>query len=349
MVPTVPDDLIHRQWMAELQWLWQKRLKLGNESFLMMRNERFQEGIPQALISQCDAVIGFDTSSWILIQRAHKAGKKFILDASIAHPLEKEKVYEQLRKDYPAWQQQLVPKSDQEIDLEMQEMNTANHIVAATSFTRNTYIAQGVPAEKISINPYGIHLDFFTSKWIGGKQKRNSKTIVFAFLGILSARKGIPWLCKVWQPFHNRFPNTTLLLGGYGLFPAGVEIPNGVEVAGFIEPTERTQWLQQADVFVFPSFFEGFAQVIIEAMSCGLPVITTTHTVGPEVIHNGVEGFVMQPGDDDALHNAMQYFVQHEDQMETMGRAAREKVLPFTWDAYGDRYQHLIQQVVAKQ
>ncbi|HSC54368.1 MAG TPA: glycosyltransferase family 4 protein [Phnomibacter sp.] len=346
VVPGVPDEMIHRQWMTEMQWLWQKKFKGGNEATLLLRNEKFQENIPLPLMQQADAIIGFDTSSWILIQRAHQAHKKLVLDASIAHPIEKEKVYEQLRRQYPAWQQNLIPKSDKQIDLELQEMKTSNHIVAATSFTRNSYIAQGVDAHKISINPYGIHLDYFTSKWDNQQTSAPRKEIVFAFLGIISARKGIPWLCQIWQAFHSRYPHTKLLLGGYGNFPDGVEIPKGIDVIGFIEPHQRNAWLQQADVFVFPSFFEGFAQVIIEAMGCGLPVITTTSTVGPEVIDEGVEGFVMTPGDDQALLNALTFFAQQPEAIETMGRAAREKVLPFTWNAYGDRYRGILEQVV---
>ena len=80
-------------------------------------------------------------------------------------------------------------------------------------------------------------------------------------------------------------------------------------------------------------------------MACGLPVITTTHTAGPEVMQHGLHGFITEPGDDAALLDAMVYFAEKSDRIETMGRAAREAVLPFTWDAYGDRWSVILERV----
>ena len=82
--------------------------------------------------------------------------------------------------------------------------------------------------------------------------------------------------------------------------------------------------------------------MIIEAMACGLPVITSTHTVGPEVITDGKEGFCIEPGDDDALLRALEYFVQKPLSIAAMGIAARKRVEGMSWDAYGERWREIL-------
>lgn len=347
VVKGVPPHKIYSIPWHDLVAVARKRLGHHNDHIYYHTNGWFERLVPRRLIHAADLVIGFDTSSRILSARVKAAGKPYIMDASIAHPLSKEAIFEQIRKRFPLWQQEIKPKLQRNINAELSEMEAADHIVVATQFTKNTYLANGIPAHKISINPYGTSLDFFRSKWAASLGNPPSQPVInYLFFGSISARKGFPWLCEVWELFHAKFPHTKLIAAGHGSPPAGFVLPKGVEWLGAIHPGHRTQLFHSADVFVFPSFFEGFAQVIIEAMACGLPVITTTHTVGPEVIDNGVEGFVIEPGDDGTLHDAMAFFTNNPDKLEPIGKAARERVLPLTWDAYGDRWETIATEVI---
>jgi glycosyltransferase involved in cell wall biosynthesis len=383
-----------------LEWraLWKIRNGKNRETVLYQRNKSFQEQIPQRLIDAADIVIGFDTSSWILQERCRKAGKKFILDASIAHPLSQQDVFAGLRKRFAAWQGQLQAKNPELIAIELKEMQQADAIVVASEFTKATYTQHGIDAERIYINHYGTDLEYFKSKWgealvfihplnpppagdstaleqqhpqgdsttLGQQNLKennsspelhtfssgigNSKTakkVRFLYFSKLAVRKGFPWLCEIWEGFHGQFPGTKLVAAGYGQLPAGFKIPHGVEMQGFVHPADRLGLFHSADVFVFPSYFEGFAQVIIEAMACGLPVITTTHTVGPEIITNGDEGFCIEPGDDAALFNAMQFFADHPEQIELMGKKARKRVEEMTWEMYGERWREICDLVMS--
>ena len=351
VVESVPDKLLYRMPLIEWKALRQMQNGFMPVEVLHRRNLHFQQQLPQKLIEKADLVIGFDTSSWVLAQRARAAGKPFVLDVSIAHPLEKEKIYQSLRKTYPEWQQELAEKPDWHIQLEQQEMEQADCIVAATQFTKSTLVKYGVDANKIEVNAYGTDLSFFENKWEMSAHKeqlsgKSTNRITFCFLGMLTARKGIPWLLEVWPRLRQQFPECRLLLGGYGALPVGFQLPAGVEICGFIEPRQRSAFLQQADVFIFPSFFEGFAQVIIEAMASGLPVITTTPTVGPELIQDGVEGFIVAPGDDEALLSTLCFFASQPDKIKPMGMAARHAVLPYTWQAYGERWKAIVTRVL---
>lgn len=338
----VPQKKLFTLPFTELRALWRFKRGRHPETVFYERNKRFQQQLPQRLINGATHVIGFDTSSWILQERCRKAGKPFILDASIAHPLSQQAIFNQLRNRFPAWAGQLQPKDRQLVTTEMQEMASAANIVVASEFTRSTYLQHGIDSERIHINHYGTNFSYFRPKQPVAVR---AETVHFLYFSKLSVRKGFPWLCEIWRSFQQQYTNARLTVAGYGELPAGFELPAGIQIQGFVHPGDRLALFHSADVFVFPSYFEGFAQVIIEAMACGLPVITTTNTVGPELITDGVEGFCVEPGDDQALLTAMAFFVENQHRITTMGQHAAESVKPLSWDAYGVRWKHICEEI----
>ena len=107
--------------------------------------------------------------------------------------------------------------------------------------------------------------------------------------------------------------------------------------------------MSEADAFVFPSLFEGFALVILEAMAAGLPVITTPNTAGPDLIEDGKEGLIVPAGDANALREAMQSLLHNPERARSMGRAAHEKTKEFTWERYGERWEALVRDICREQ
>jgi len=340
-ITAVPEKSISRIALPEITALLLRKLRPGSEqAILRRRNEQFQRSLPERWIIEAGAVIGFDTSSWILAHRSKAFNKPFYLDCSIPHPLAKEAIYARLREEFPQWTEQLPAKPKWMLEQEAEEMKLASRIVAATSFTAGTLVKQGIATDKIRVNPYGTDLQFFHSKWEKGFLP-TGETVQFVFMGKIGARKGIPWLLRVWQKLHKHYPNATLTIAGDGAWPSGFPIPEGVTTRGFVPAAERADFLRRFDVFVFPSYFEGFGQVILEAMACGLPIITTTHTAAPEIMTTA-SGFIITPGDDDALLNSLAHFADNPSAIQTMGKAARHQALPWSWDAYGDRWAGIL-------
>ena len=338
-IADVPDHKVSRIAFPELSSLLQRKLRPGSEqAILRRRNERFQQRIPDSWLAEADGVIGFDTSSWWLAKRCQAMGKPFYLDMSIPHSLTKEAIYQQLRIEFPAWAEQLPGKPEWMLAQEAEEMALADTLVVATSFTRQSLVENGVDEGKIVLNPYGTDLQYFSNKWEEAHRDPDSAAIRFVFMGKIGARKGIPWLLRVWPALHAAHPGATLTLAGDGGIPAGVALPRGVSVHPFVPAADRAAFLKQHDVFVFPSYFEGFGQVILEAMACGLPVISTSHTAAPEIMSTDA-GFIVSPGDDKALLSAMQHFAVNPETIKTMGIAARRDALPFSWEAYGERWE----------
>ena len=110
-------------------------------------------------------------------------------------------------------------------------------------------------------------------------------------------------------------------------------MPEGVDFIGPVSAKALRARYQAASVLVFPSFFEGFGLVILEAMACGLPVIATDATAGLDVL-DASNGQVMRPGDVDGLVESLRWFSTHRDRLPAMKQAARAKAETCTWERY---------------
>ncbi|RMF46288.1 MAG: glycosyltransferase, partial [Bacteroidetes bacterium] len=93
-------------------------------------------------------------------------------------------------------------------------------------------------------------------------------------------------------------------------------------------PRERLPDLyRQVHGFVFPTLLDSFGLVLLEAMACGLPVIATTHSGGPDLIAEGQEGYLVPPFSVEALMEAIERLYQLKpEERAAMGAAARKKV-----------------------
>lgn len=340
----VPDAYVRRHFLNEFIQIIGIKLGKDEELSLFKRNNRFQKSIPAKEIEGSDVIIGFDTSSAILIERCHQLNKPFILDVSIGHPASKDKVYKSLLQQYPDWNFTIKQKPDWYIQIEEQEMKTADAIVVASSFTLHTYGEHGVDERKIAVNQYGVDIEKLQPVI---NRSFNNRPLRFAFVGLVDSRKGVPFLLETWA----KFSNASLTLIG----PISAATEKLVKekyplviIKGRIPFSQLSKELPTYDVLVFPSFFEGYGLVVPEAMACGLPVITTTATCGPDIIENGKEGFIINPGDTVALINAIQYFIDQPSSIKTMGAAAREKVMNLNWDHYGDNWETIISNTIKR-
>jgi glycosyltransferase involved in cell wall biosynthesis len=126
------------------------------------------------------------------------------------------------------------------------------------------------------------------------------------------------------------------MLVGFNTFPRYWLncLPETVRYLASVPHTQLNQHYINANVFVFPSLVEGFGLVLLEAMACGIPVITTPNTAGPDIITDGVEGFIIPIRDVDALKEKIEWCYGHPAELAEMGRAARRKAEQLTWTRY---------------
>jgi glycosyltransferase involved in cell wall biosynthesis len=112
------------------------------------------------------------------------------------------------------------------------------------------------------------------------------------------------------------------------------QVPNTI-ITGQLPQPKMREWFARSSVFVLPSIEDGFGLVIMEAQACGLPVIATVNTGGPDVIDDGRNGFVVPIRSPDAIAEKLAFLYANPDQL----RAMREESLLTAknsrgWDAF---------------
>ena len=340
-VADVPADKLRT--VPSLELIATLRLRLGGEPQVVMhwRNERFQRAIAQNDIDASDVVIGFDTSSNILVERAAKAGRPLIVDQTIAHPRSKYRVYEEIKKQFSNWADDLEVRAETVGAAEELEHREATKIVVASSFTKRTLVENGVAESKIVLNPYGVDLGRFSIQ----RQSNGERPFRFLFAGLVCARKGVPLLLEAWKRLNPK--NAELWIVGPLTTTASRECrsSDNVKIIGKVPNAELASIMSQSDVFVFPSYFEGFGLVLLEAMAAGLPVLTTTATAAPDIVTQELDGFVIEPGNLDALINKMEFCLKHRDRIAEMSKAASGTAERFSWNCFGDRWFEIIRHV----
>jgi glycosyltransferase involved in cell wall biosynthesis len=103
-----------------------------------------------------------------------------------------------------------------------------------------------------------------------------------------------------------------------------IESSDGIEAVG--EQKDVRPFYEQSDVLVFPSYREGFPNVVIEAGAMDLPSIVTDINGSREIIENGKNGVIVPPRNEQALYNAMKWMIEHPEDRISMAENARPMV-----------------------
>jgi glycosyltransferase involved in cell wall biosynthesis len=202
--------------------------------------------------------------------------------------------------------------------------------LVASSFTRQTLIENGTKAESIHVIPYGVDLTRF-SPAPANAGIRTAGKLKLLFVGTINQRKGIKYLLEALRLVDSR--NVELTVCGRVVDDLSIFKPfaSQVTIRPSVSAAELLAAYRSADLFVFPSAVEGFAQVLLESLACGLPILSTTRTAAPDLIRQGVEGFVVEPCKPDQLAERIEWAMANRIQIFDMRAAARQRATHFTW------------------
>ena len=190
--------------------------------------------------------------------------------------------------------------------------------------------ARGTPREKIRVIPYAADTRRFRPDAERGKRPPGACTFLFA--GGVCQRKGIGYLLRAWRAV--RRPGWRLqLLGALPREPGPLgRLLDGVECLGRVGHAEVAAVMARADVFVFPSLFEGSAVVTYEALACGLPSVVTPSA--GSVVRDGEDGLLVAPAEVDALAGAMEQLGTDHALRAATSLSARRRAEAFDWPRY---------------
>ncbi|RCJ32942.1 glycosyl transferase family 1 [Nostoc minutum NIES-26] len=167
-------------------------------------------------------------------------------------------------------------------------------------------------------------------------QRSNADRVTLLFCGRVGQRKGTFDLIEAFANLPVEQKNCTkLIIAGDGDIEQGrklvekLNLTKHITFAGWVNSEQRDKLLAEVDIFILPSYNEGLPMAILEAMSWGLPVITTPVGGIPELVVPNENGLLVKPGDIQQLSAAILSLITNEELRLIMGRTARERVMPY--------------------
>ena len=214
----------------------------------------------------------------------------------------------------------------------------ASHIIPEGEGVKKDLVDYKITKKPLKVlgfgNIRGIDLEYYKPDISEVRQEASkiSKPDVFTFIfiGRLVRDKGINELVKAFVRLNREHPKTRLILVGseeQNIDPLDTMTIDAIKENDSIEAVGRQSdvrpWLAASDALVFPSYREGFPNVVIEAGAMGLPSIVTDINGSREIIIDGKNGIIIPSKDEDALYNAMKRFVDNPEDVTNLAKEAR--------------------------
>jgi alpha-maltose-1-phosphate synthase len=337
----IPASRVQSAWSFDAALAVENRLASRGmktqHSVARWRTRRFDRTAARAIDRRRpDAALVFsDVGTEHALPRCRKLGVTSILSMVHGDVREEKAVLEREAAESPDFFS--IYLGDGQLDLDaldwlherrLRDLERADLILVPSDHIAETLARHGTPRERIRVIPYAAD----TRRFAPLVDKRHGESCTFLFAGGITQRKGIKYLLEAWRLV--RRPGWKLqLLGALPSDPGPlVNYLDEVEHLGRVAHSEMPAKMAAADVFVFPSLFEGSAVVTYEALACGLPSLTTPES--GSVVRDGLDGFVIPSSDVEALALSMERIGNDAELRASMAVSARQRAEAFDWARY---------------
>jgi glycosyltransferase involved in cell wall biosynthesis len=297
-------------------------------------------------LGELKAVYGYEDGSVDTFAAARERGLQRIYDLPIGYWRAAQRIYREEAEREPTWAATIegVLDSDEKLARKESEVATADLILVASRFTAETLREAPAQTARVEVVPYGAPIAG------GGEPPREAATpgvLRAIFVGALTQRKGLSYALEAVRRLGPRCELT--LIGARPTAPC----------APLDEALRRHRWfpnlsspevlteMRRHDVLLFPSLCEGFGLVILEALSCGLPVISTNHTGAPDVLGEGIDGFIVPIRSADAIAQKMEALLDSPPRLAAMKDAAAAKARALRWEDYRSTIARIVRAQLA--
>lgn len=285
--------------------------------------------IVRAGLSPDGALAGFSRNLHPdLAEAAQRVCGRLVLDQMIAPAIVEARALARAARLWPDWADAAAIGEDA-IARRMEEgaWPHAARITCPSPYVRDALVSQGLAPEKLALAPYPIDARGRDAP----DRSRRAGLPVVGFVGSVGLRKGAPVFAEIARRLRReaRF----VMVGPVESRAVAQALDAaGVTLTGPVSRSAVAGRLAEFDLFLFPSFCEGSAGSIMEAMAAGLPVVATPSS--GTVARDGVEGFLSDVEDVDGLAECVARLVGDGALRIRMGRAARARALAFNLDRY---------------
>lgn len=252
-------------------------------------------------------------------------------------------IYDMAYKAYPETISERT-KADLNRNLQISSQR-ADIICTISEFSKSEIVKYlNVPEEKIKIVSCGVNRKLFHTQYSDDavrnvKEKYNISGSYFLYLGTLEPRKNVLKIIQAYNLFRKRNEKCPKLViaGKKGwlyedifAYVKSQQIENLVIFTGYVESNEVPVLMRGATTFLFPSLYEGFGLPVLEAMSCGTPVITSYNTSLREVA--GDAGLLVNPESEEQIAECMQKINDNADLCRRLSEKGLKQSAKFTWE-----------------
>lgn len=295
-------------------------------------------------------VYAYEDGAAATFREARHQGWKCFYDLPIGYWRAGRAIFDEEAAREPEWAPTLTGRSDSPAKLARkdEELSAADAVFVASSFTRRTLaFAPGLRA-LVHVVPYGAPRVPDDLPPPAARMGNGPLRVLFA--GSLGQRKGMSYLLDAVRRLGPSRVELTLL--GHKTVENCAPLDAAVRAHRWIPSLPHAEVLAEMarqDVLVFPSLFEGFGLVILEAMSRGLPVVATAHTAGPDVIEDGVDGFLVPIRSAEAIAEKLETLLTRPELLTAMKHAARRKAAKLGWEAHRRKLAECLLQELGRQ
>lgn len=230
----------------------------------------------------------------------------------------------------------------------------ADGYIANSTFERSFLIERGIPSEKISVIGAGVDLKPFEGA--NGKDIRHrfgwGDRPVIAFVGQQVPHKGVGLVLEAMKKIWNDLPDTCLLIAGAKTTYSRIinQLIEGfspnqkkqIAIINNFSEEEKAKIFASCDVLAFPSRYESFGIVFLEAWAVEKPVVGVRAGAVPSIVDHGRDGFLIEPGNSTELAEVLTLLLKNPGLRRTMGIAGYEKVRRhYTWDIIARKFREI--------
>lgn len=230
--------------------------------------------------------------------------------------------------------------------------NVCDYVVAPADYVKEELIEFGVK-KPIIVIPNGVDTKKFKpekSGYLKNKLGLNENDKIVIYVGRLAKEKSVDFLIKSFAFIKN--PNTYFVIVGDGPERKNLEklikklnLDKKIILLGFVEHAMLSQIYNSADVFVFGSQTETQGLVVMEAMACGLPVITVKDKVFEQFIENGVDGFIVEKNNKE-FADKLKEILTDKNLSEQISKNASIKAQQFSLEEIAKKFESLYNKLV---
>jgi glycosyltransferase involved in cell wall biosynthesis len=304
-----------------------------------------------------DLLIGYENSNLASFKAAKKQGKITVLDFTAVHHGFQNGVLTEAG----------VYKNQAELlyicDKKNQALAYTDYIIALSSFAEKTLIDNGFPANRIYKTFLGINQTVFTPKkqynlpenavytegsFFSESDDLKPQCLELYFVGTLSYRKGLPFMMQLLDALIKRKLNVRLtLIGPVDDFPIPELNAPYFRYFPFLNHAELVKMHHDLDLFIFPSHIDSWAQVVIEAMACGSPVLVSENTGAKDAVAQG-GGVVLPVNNMQEWVNSIEFYHNNRHFLQKTGEKAALVAKQYSWDAYHQQVFEIMTDIAAR-